>query len=347
MYEVYTEKSYQNNLSKLCDKLPAFCTALFESKNYRVVTALNYAREYLLFFQYLQNIDKAFKEVQIHNFTPQLLQQVTQQHILGYLSFYQPSIIYQDGILNGMDKKSCRKLSALRTLYDYLSTEYHIEADHVFTMSRKIIKEKKRNTIEFTDEDLSVFFSAILYGDGLEKGILRHHDKYVLRDMSIFMLLLDTGMLVSELVNLELDDIDVKKRLVRVIRYHKICYLPYSTATNRFLQEYWMIRIKQVKIEEQGLFLSNQKKRLSIRQIQRSMKKYCGFICDDEKTTVSPGIFRKIMLCHMEILQFQPQIRDYFLEYMKEPPMVELKKIQEASEKLADYHKKLEIAGYY
>ena len=249
-------------------------------------------------------------------------------------------MIYQNS--SGQGPAECEL--GVAKLLTYLQNNYVIS---VLETSPGYYEGTFRSARFFTDEDLSVFFSTILYGDGLKKGILRHHDKYVLRDMSIFMLLLDTGMLVSELVNLELDDIDIKKRLIHVIRYQKNFYLPYSAATNYFLQEYWMIRIKQVKIDEQGLFLSNQKKRLSIRQIQRSMKKYCGFICDDEKTTVSPGIFRKIMLCHMEKLQIQPQIRNYFLEYMKEPPMVELEKIQEASEKLATYHKKLEIAGYF
>lgn len=90
-------------------------------------------------------------------------------------------------------------------------------------------------------------------------------------------LLLGTGMRVSECVGLNIDDVDINSASLRIIRKGgnvDIVYFGYEVEDK--LLEYMDERDEIVALEghEKALFLSSQKKRISVRAVEKMVEKY-------------------------------------------------------------------------
>jgi integrase/recombinase XerC len=124
-----------------------------------------------------------------------------------------------------------------------------------------------------------------------------------LRDVSILELLYSSGLRVSELVNLNLEHLDLKARLVRVSgKGGKERILPVGRKAIAALGEYLEGTARQRKKagypRDQGpLFLNYRGGRLSARSVHRSVKRYaleCGIT-----TEISPHSIRHTFATHL------------------------------------------------
>lgn len=130
-----------------------------------------------------------------------------------------------------------RKLSSLRSLFHYLS---QIAEDEQFypllkrnVMAKVSIKRthKPKDTAArlegklLQEEEISQFLTYIRHDYGQEiaknKQATYSYELNKVRDTCIISFILHSGLRVSELVNLNLDDIDVKKKLCYVFRKGK------------------------------------------------------------------------------------------------------------------------------
>ena len=124
-----------------------------------------------------------------------------------------------------------------------------------------------------------------------------------LRDVAILELLYSSGLRVSELVNLNLEHLDLKARLVRVSgKGGKERVLPVGTKAITALREYLEHTAQQRKkagySRDQGpLFLNYRGGRLSSRSVHRLAKRYsreCGIT-----TAISPHSIRHTFATHL------------------------------------------------
>jgi len=124
-----------------------------------------------------------------------------------------------------------------------------------------------------------------------------------LRDLSILELLYSSGLRVSELVNLNLEHLDLKARLVKVWgKGGKERILPVGRKAIAALSEYLEQTVEQRKkgghSKDQGpLFLNYRGGRLSSRSVHRLVKRYsqaCGI-----STVVSPHSIRHTFATHL------------------------------------------------
>ena len=104
-----------------------------------------------------------------------------------------------------------------------------------------------------------------------------HNANTRLRDLAILTLFLDTGIRVSELVGINIDDIDFSLNGFLVTRKggnQAILYFPDEVA--EVLRDYLKVRLNISPLEghEDALFLSLQRKRISVRAVQVMVKKY-------------------------------------------------------------------------
>ena len=95
--------------------------------------------------------------------------------------------------------------------------------------------------------------------------------------MALITLLLGTGIRVSECVGLNLSDVDFKNDGIRVHRKggkEQIVYFgdEVEEALLNYMEE--RMALQSEDFEEQALFLSLQQKRLSVRSIEKLVKKY-------------------------------------------------------------------------
>jgi site-specific recombinase XerD len=128
-------------------------------------------------------------------------------------------------------------------------------------------------------------FIAYDYGD-LNKDNKKLYNFYQFnreRDTAIVSLILGSGLRLSELVNLDLDDIDFSKYSARVIRKgNKEQYVYFSQTAMNDLQEYLAIRATKYQVDKnnKALFISapmgpkGKSRRLTARSIENLVEKY-------------------------------------------------------------------------
>ena len=125
-------------------------------------------------------------------------------------------------------------------------------------------------------------------GDKLNKHQKAYHENTKIRDVAILTLFLGTGIRNSELVGLNIDDIDFEDMSFAVTRKggnRTILY--FNDEVDRTLKDWLKKRseIKNLPEDEKALFLSLQNKRISVRTIQELVKKYAKIITPLKKIT--------------------------------------------------------------
>ncbi|MCD6417426.1 tyrosine recombinase XerC [bacterium] len=120
-----------------------------------------------------------------------------------------------------------------------------------------------------------------------------------MRDRAIMELLYATGMRRNELVNLNLEDIDLKNGQVKVFgKGSKERIVPFGSAARAALEEYLSVaRPKMVKSsDERALFVSKYGKRLSPLSVNNIVRKYLSQVTDGKR---SPHTLRHTFATHL------------------------------------------------
>lgn len=167
---------------------------------------------------------------------------------------------------NSSSAKS-RKLSAIKAFYKFVCQKRRLmEINPAIDMEAP---KKKQALPKFLSMDESL---ALL--DAIEND---KESKTKERDYAIITLFLNCGMRLSELVGINLNDIDREFRSLRVLgkgNKERIVYL--NDACRASIQTYLKIRLseKYKKINTNALFVSKQYKRISNKTVQWLVYKY-------------------------------------------------------------------------
>lgn len=257
-------------LADLVNKLPSFCYSflLNTSLELSITTRMAYARDLLHFFNYLIYTDYFSNK---HSLASELsftdLKEVDSMCISSYLSAYYDT---------GCSKKTVsRKRSSLSSFFNYMLLNKRIDSNPV-NASTKVIIPSNDNFVFLTVDEQNVLLSAISTGSTLTKTQKPYHAKYALRDLSIVLLFLDTGMRVSELHGININDVDFDECSVVVLRKGgSLQTLYFSDDTRDALNKYLSARInKEYFSLSDPLFVTAKGDRLSVRAIQMMISKY-------------------------------------------------------------------------
>lgn len=129
---------------------------------------------------------------------------------------------------NHISKRSCkRRLSTLRHFYEFLVKKGYVKDNpFIFVSSPKTDKK----------------FPKVLYQDQVRQILddnLARKDELALRDQAILELLYFTGMRASELVSLNVQDLELNSRTVRIFgKGRKERIVPFSNECQRVLKQY-------------------------------------------------------------------------------------------------------------
>lgn len=138
-------------------------------------------------------------------------------------------------------------------------------------------KRHEKPIIRLEIDEVARMLDIVETGDHLSDQQRKYNDNTRLRDLAILSLFLGTGIRVSELVGINIDDLDFSLNGFLVTRKggnQAILYFPDEVAS--VLQDYLKVRrnIEALEGHEDALFLSLQRKRISVRAIQVMVKKY-------------------------------------------------------------------------
>lgn len=183
-------------------------------------------------------------------------------------------------------KKSsiARKLATIRSFFKYLHREGIVKKNPAkLVSSPKVPKSLPRFLT--VDEAFALMDSP--KGDTFQAS----------RDKAILELLYSSGLRVSELTTLDINDFDIKESLVRVKgKGKKERIIPIGSKAVEAMENYLPERIL-LKKKSQALFLNNRGGRLTQRSIRRIVDKYGRMIA--LKGHLSPHALRHTFATHL------------------------------------------------
>lgn len=184
-----------------------------------------------------------------------------------------------------------RKLAALRTFFQFLVREGIVELNPAKLVSTPRLEKKL--PVHLSVEDAIRFIETPDTETDLGK-----------RDRAILELLYGTGVRVSELVKLDIGDIDFKGKLIRVTgKRRKQRIVPFGDPALHAILNYLTVRnafIQNAPMDErntQAVFLNYQGTRITTRSVGRMVDKYitiCAGIHD-----ISPHSLRHSFATHL------------------------------------------------
>ena len=247
-------------------ELNQFLTSLKHEKNASPHTISSYKRDLVQLASYLE--ERKVKLREIDNVV-----------LRGFLARLQ-----EKG-----NKKStvARKLAAIRSFFQFCMRKKWLEDNPAKIVATP--KQEKYVPSFLSEDEMAKFLD-----------LPQTHQPLDLRDKAVLELLYATGMRVSELAGLNLEDVNFSERLIRVRgKGKKERLIPFGKKAEDCLAFYIRARPQIAKgdIEEKTLFLNYRGERLTSRSVERIVDKYIRLTALRRK--ISPHSLRHSFASHL------------------------------------------------
>ncbi len=291
--DYYTQRNFENIevINRILENdLPEFCLDYFMAIDSltSTLTRLNYAHDLRIFFDFLSN--KRFNKKSVKMLTLDDLESITNndiEYFLVYLTHY----VYDGKEHSCNDRAKARKLSSVRAMFKYFFNKGQIAVDNSAKVPTPKLHEKP--IIRLDGNEVFDIISTAESGDGLTAHQQSYHKINRIRDTAIITLFLGTGIRISELVGLNNDSINFTDNSFVVTRKgggKSILYFDDNVA--EALKKYFEYKDETDLTDCAGgaLFLSTQKKRITVRAVENLVEKYAKIVSPLKK--ISPHKLR-------------------------------------------------------
>ena len=257
-------------------------------------TRFNYCIDCRIFLNYLINEHKSFYGLKIYQITAEDISQITHRDLeiyLDYLTYYvsvsndnDSDTANENEFENGEHGKA-RKIASLRSIFKYLYKSELISSNPAELLTTPKIHEK--SITRLTSDEVHNLLTIIENGDGLTERQKSYQKKTIKRDLAMVVLFLTSGIRVSELVGLNISDIDFDTNSFKVIRKGgNEAILYFGNETKEALDDYMTERKNTGTYDiNSPLFISIQNKRITVRAVENLIKKYAILAAPLKKIT--------------------------------------------------------------
>lgn len=300
-------------IEQLKEVMPWYVLDYYQSKlavPYSLTTLYEYLKEYRRFFEWLMDTDLV-QTSRIADISLETLEHLTKKDMEAFILYLRERpLLNANTTQNGVSQTTInRTLSALSSLYKYLTEEVENEHGEPYfyrNVMKKVSTKKKKETLAaraenikrklFLGDETMAFLDYVdkEYPSKLSKRALSSFQKNKERDLAILALLLASGVRLSEAVNLDLKDVNLKIMLIEVTRKGgKRDSVNVANFAKPYLENYAAIRQQRYKAEKTDLafFLSEYRgkaNRIDASSIEKMVAKYSG----DFKIRVTPHKLR-------------------------------------------------------
>ena len=264
-------KAY-DKLQKQLEGVPKFIKDFFKSKTQlrSKMSHIQYWSNYKQFFNYLIN-NEIIEKSSISEIVKEDIEQLKKTHISQYLNYCRDQ--------GNSDVTVNFKLNSLSSLFSYFIDDEIIIKD--ITRGVAVDKPKKKPLKYATQDDVKELIHNL-------DTMKNEYDR--IRNIAIVQLLFGSGIRLSELVGLDIQDLNLEDEIpnIRVVRKGGSTDTVDITHDARMsLEEYLIIRPERFTLDNQHiLFISERKNRISQNTIRDFVSKY-----SDGK--LNPHMFRK------------------------------------------------------
>lgn len=300
-------------IEQLKEIMPWYVLDYYQSKlavPYSFTTLYEYLKEYRRFFEWLIDTDLV-SAVHISEISLDTLEHLTKKDMESFILYLRERpLLNANTTQNGVSQTTInRTLSALSSLYKYLTEEVENEQGEPYfyrNVMKKVSTKKKKETLAaraenikqklFLGDETMEFLDYVdtEYQGKLSKRALSSFQKNKERDLAILALLLASGVRLSEAVNLNLSDVNVKMMIIEVTRKGgKRDSVNVAAFAKPYLENYLAVRKQRYKAEKTDVafFLSEYRglpNRMDASSIEKMVAKYSA----DFKIRVTPHKLR-------------------------------------------------------
>ncbi len=254
----------------MLDWLQEFSTHLTLERNLSPHTCKAYLRDLQSFYAFVIEVTAADNVAEVQNY----LSQVDKLLLRRWLAALQRRC-----------KKVtvARKLSALRTFFRYLNREGLLDVNPV-----DLLASPKQERYLPTTLDVDDVYHLLDQEDG--------DDLVRIRDRAIFELMYSSGLRVSEVVGLNVGDFRAQEQVVRVLgKGSKTRIVPVGSKAIARVIDY--VNSRSAAVRGAPLFINRSGGRLSVRTVQRNLKK--KLLRAGLSTAVTPHSLRHSFATHL------------------------------------------------
>ena len=246
-------------------ELDDFINYLEYERNYSNNTIIAYKNNILQLINYLESIN-------IND-----IKSVKYETIRGYLSYLHEN--------KYKSKSISRMISSMRSFFKYLKVENIITNNPMTLISNPKVEKKLPKYLTINE------IETIL-------NVPDMNDKIGIRDAFILELLYVSGIRVSELVNIKLNDIEESQRRIKILaKGNKERYVLYGSRCSELLKKYISVRSDFLKYPNDYLILSKTGRKINTREVRNiinRIKTKAGV-----SISISPHTFRHTFATHM------------------------------------------------
>ncbi|MCQ2458292.1 MAG: tyrosine-type recombinase/integrase [Clostridia bacterium] len=304
-YRQLQEAKANMKIRELEKELPPLATDFLRSlgSSCSFLTVRGYAFDLRIFFRYLTAEQVDFCDKQTYEFGVEDFERLTLRHLEMYNEYLK---VYVDPRYNEPDDDravpklirnenvgQARKLTAVRSFFKYMYTHGYISQN--VTEKLRMPKVPEKPVIYLDKDEIARMIDAVNTGEGFSKRQQAYLEHTRIRDLAVIMLMLGTGIRESELVAMNVDDVDLEREAFIVTRKGGDQAVLYFKGSIREALSDWLDIRDTIEIlpgHEDALFISTQRKRLSVRAVQELVKKYASVSVAFNKKKISPHKLR-------------------------------------------------------
>ena len=293
----------RNYLSELPDFVFSYIEEYYSGESLN--TQIGYSLDVRTFLNYL----RIFKHPEVkknEDFTLRHINSVTPSDLIrfkAYLREYETEYTSPSGKkIKRICKNSAfginRKLSAVRGLFIYLYKTEQISQNVTDKVDFVKLhhKIKKPLTTQETIKLIDVIYNGEKYFEG---RALTEYNNRKMRDRALFTAYLGTGVRVSELINMQISDVDFDMQSFIVTRKggdEQEIFMP--VQVNNALWEY--LEPDSEDARTQGpLFLGRGGKPLTVAAVEKNLKSYCYTVGITHPDKTRPHALRRTFACRL------------------------------------------------
>lgn len=258
-------------------ELPQFCCEFLNSPDIELsmVTRLHYSFDYILFFDYLHlNGSSSFKNKDVTEYTADMLDSLTIEDLNKYLQYTQS---YNNR--NGKQRSNTngghgqhRKVASLRSLFHYCFAHGWIQKDISLLLklqsgAGESLAYRDSGYAPLSNEEVHKLLEEAKDPQHISPRSQKFWEKNRERNIAVIELLLHTGITVSELVRLDVDDVDFENHCITVLKRNNYYKVPIDNETEKALLAYRQKRAV-VLTSDTAFFLALRKSRMDVRDVQ-------------------------------------------------------------------------------
>ncbi len=204
-----------------------------------------------------------------------LIQDLRPEHINQFVEWM------RDGSFSDASIK--RKIASLKVFFNYLEFNDYITVSPLRKVKITFKDEKELPEILTAKQVSKLLAAPALKLKEIEKKIklnpndpkLRRRWFFTLRDRAILELLYSTGMRIGELSMLNIDDINLKEKTVRIVGRGNRVRTGYIVSDDvKQLIKLYINERQKIDTDDSALFLNRKNTRLSIHSIENIFRKY-------------------------------------------------------------------------